>query len=152
LQLPRLRRPRPRPKQWPPLPEVVFFPADEYPRGPTWMGLQPWIVPQAKAIAAQFGLRVTEGWGDHPPHARRSDHRWGGAIDLVGAMPAMVACNVWANRFQAEPWRPGKVFRWVGGPARDASGVEPGHADHVHLSWYRYGPATSVFDTPLFRD
>jgi hypothetical protein len=115
------------------------------------MGLQPWIVPQAQAIARRFGLRVTAGWGEHPPHARRSDHRWGGAVDLVGPVEAMNRCTLWADRYAADPYRPGAVFRWVGGPARDASGPEPGHADHVHLSWYRTGPGTTIFDTPDFR-
>ena len=60
----------------------------------------------------------------------------------------MVACNLWADRYRADPYRPGAVFRWVGGPAPDEDGPEEGHLDHVHLSWYRFGPATSVFDTP----
>lgn len=141
----------PRPKQRPPLPAVVSFPDDAYPRPATWMGLQPWIVPQVRAIAQRFGLVVTAGWGIHPPHARRSDHRWGGACDLAGPMAAMVDCTLWADRYTADPYRSGRIFRWVGGPAPDASGIEAGHGDHVHLSWYRYGPATSIFDTPEFR-
>lgn len=134
----------------PPLPAAVFFPKDSYPRGPTWMGLRPWIVPQARAIAARFALTVTAGWGTHPPHAHRSDHRWGGAVDLVGSREAMIACTLWADALCADPFASAKVFRWVGGPADDAGGVEPGHGDHVHLSWYRTGPPTTVFGTPGF--
>ena len=138
------------PSQQPPLPGAIGFPKARYPRSNTWLGLQPWIVPQVRAICDRFGLRATEGWAVGPPHAPRSDHAWGGACDLAGPIRAMVACTVWANRYCSDPYRPGMVFRWVGGPARDASGVEPGHADHVHLSWYRMGPPTTIFGTPEF--
>lgn len=121
-------------------PRHVSFPRDEYRPPDTWMGLQPWIVPQAIGLATRFGLTVTAGWGTHPPHVARSDHRWGGAVDLVGSRARMVECNLWADGVV------GRIFRWVGGPARDVGGVEPGHTDHVHVSWFRYGPATSVFD------
>jgi len=141
---------RPHARQVPPLPAHVSFPLDEYPQPGTWFGLQPWIVPQARTIAERFGLEAIAGWGTHPPHAPRSDHRWGGAVDLAGPRGRMVECTLWADGLCADPHRPGSVFRWVGGPAHDASGVEPGHANHVHLSWYRYGPATSVFGTPGF--
>jgi hypothetical protein len=114
------------------------------------MGLQPWVVPQVKAICEHFGLQVTSGFGGHPPHAVGSDHGWGGGVDLAGPMEKMVACNLWADRYCADPHRKGMVFRWVGGPAKDSNGVEAGHTDHVHLSWYRGGPATSIFDTPEF--
>ena len=62
----------------------------------------------------------------------------------------MVDCTLWADRYTGAAYRPGMVFRWVGGPARDASGVKPGHLDYVHLSWYREGPGTSIFATPDF--
>lgn len=137
-------------RQVPPLPAQIAFPDDLYPKGSPWMGLQPWLVPQVKAICARFGLTVSAGWGGHPPHAPRSDHGWGGACDLAGLPEAMVACTLWADRYRADPYREGMVFRWVGGPAPDSSGVEPGHADHVHLSWYRMGPATTIFSTPEF--
>ena len=35
-----------------------------YPRPKTWNGLQPWIIPQVKAICERFGLEVTAGWSD----------------------------------------------------------------------------------------
>lgn len=126
-------------------PRAYRFSRDEYPPPDTWMGLRPWIVPQAIGVCATFGLEVSAGWGTHPPHAPRSDHRWGGAVDLVGPGSRLVRCNQWAEGVRADPWRAGAVFRWVGGPARDASGREPGHGDHVHLSWFRFGPPTSVF-------
>ena len=62
----------------------------------------------------------------------------------------MIACTFWADEYCADPYRPGAVFRWVGGPAPDASGIEEGHLDHVHLSWYREGPGTSIFTTKEF--
>src|SRR5215210_6229791 len=126
-------------------PRRYRFSRDEYPPMDTWIGLRPWIVPQAIAVCVRFGLEVTAGWGTSPPHAPRSDHRWGGAVDVGGPAARLVRCNLWAEDARAEPWRGGVVFRWVGGPARDATGPEPGHADHVHLSWFRYGPPTSVF-------
>ncbi len=132
------------------LPAAVSFPADAYPAAAGWLGLQPWIAPQVRAICDRFELRLRAGWGGHPPHARRSDHRWGGACDLVGARAAMVACTLWADGLRADPWHPGAVFRWVGGPAGDADGPEPGHHRHLHLSWFREGPATTVFGTPGF--
>lgn len=138
-------------KQVPALPTSFSHPAvPPYVQGSGWMGLQPWIVPQVKAIVEHFGLQVTEGFGGHPPHGVHSDHGWGGAVDLAGPMEAMVACNLWADGHCADPFRPGKIFRWVGGPAKDSSGVEPGHDNHVHLSWYRTGPATTIFETPEF--
>jgi hypothetical protein len=121
-----------------------------YVEGAGWMGMQPWIVPQVKAICDHFGLQVTAGFGGHPPHAVGSDHGWGGGVDLAGPMEKMVACNLWADRYCADPHRKDMVFRWVGGPAKDSTGVEPGHSNHVHLSWYRGGPPTSIFDTPEF--
>jgi hypothetical protein len=109
-------------------------------------GLQPWIAPQVDTICEHFGLQVSAGFGGHPPHDEHSDHGWGGAVDLAGAMSGMVACNLWADRYCSDPFRKGMVFRWVGGPAKDSNGVESGHTDHVHVSWYRSGPATTVFD------
>ena len=139
-------------KQDPRLPASFTHPQiPPYVRGSGEMGLQPWIVPQVKAVCSHFGLQVTSGFGGHPPHAVSSDHGWGGAIDLAGPMDKMVACNLWADKYVADPHRKGMVFRWVGGPAKDSSGVEAGHSNHVHLSWYRTGPATSVFDTKEFR-
>jgi hypothetical protein len=139
-------------KQIPHLPAAFKHAAvPPYVKGGGWMGLQPWIVPQAKAVCAHFGLEVTAGFGGHPPHAVGSDHGWGGAVDLAGPMPKMVACNLWADSHCADPFRPGRIFRWVGGPAKDSTGVEPGHKDHVHLSWYRTGPPTTIFATPEFR-
>ena len=135
-------------KQVPPLPAAFSHPATPpYVQASGWQGLQPWIVPQVQAICAHFGLQVTAGFGGHPPHAVGSDHGWGGGVDLAGPMDAMVACNLWADRYCSDPHRPGMVFRWVGGPAKDSNGIEIGHTDHVHLSWYREGPATTVFDT-----
>ena len=126
-------------------PASLRFERDEYPPQDTWMGLRPWVVPQAIGVCTRFGLAVSAGWGTHPPHAPRSDHRWGGAVDLVGPRSRLIRCNEWAEGVRADPWQAGAVFRWVGGPAHDASGPEPGHGDHVHLSWYRFGPPTSVF-------
>jgi peptidoglycan hydrolase-like protein with peptidoglycan-binding domain len=140
-----------RAKQVPPAPAHVSFPNTLYPRPDTWNGLQPWIVPQVKAICERFGLTVTAGWSDDTVHATRSDHKWGGAVDLVGSKQDMVACTLWADRYLSGIQKPGTVFRWVGGPAEDESGVEPGHLDHVHLSWYREGAGTSIFTTPEFR-
>lgn len=122
------------------LPARVSFPRDEYPPPATWMGLQPWIVPQVIGLCVRFELICAAGWGTHPPHVARSDHRWGGAADLVGPFARMVECNLWADRVV------GRILRWVGGPALDSGGVEPGHGDHVHLSWFRDRPATNVFD------
>ena len=139
-------------KQVPGLPASFSHPVvPPYVRGAGWMGLQPWIVPQVNAICSHFGLSVTAGFGGHPPHAVHSDHGWGGGVDLAGPMDAMVACNLWADRYCADPHRAGMIFRWVGGPAKDSTGVEPGHSNHVHLSWYRSGPPTTIFDTPEFR-
>jgi hypothetical protein len=139
-------------KQVPALPDPFSHTAvPPYRSGSGWNGLQPWIAPQAKAICAHFGLQVTAGFGGHPPHDEHSDHGWGGAVDLAGPPQAMIDCNLWADRYRADPHRPRMIFRWVGGPAHDADGPEPGHLNHVHLSWYRLGPATSIFDTPEFR-
>jgi|SRR4051812_13691444 len=136
----------------PPLPASFLHAAvPPYVTGSGWMGLQPWIVPQAKAICTRFGLQVTAGFGGHPPHAEHSDHGWGGAVDLGGPMASMVECNLWADRYCADPHSKGMVFRWVGGPAKDSTGVEPHHENHVHLSWYREGPPTTIFDTREFR-
>jgi hypothetical protein len=138
-------------KQMPALPGSFSHPAvPPYVKGSGWMGLRPWIVPQAKAICEHFSLEVTAGFGGHPPHAVHSDHGWGGAVDLAGSKQKMVACNLWADRHCADPFTRGMIFRWVGGPAKDSTGVEPGHKDHVHL-WYRAGPPTTIFDTPEFR-
>jgi len=126
-------------------PREFRFARDEYQPQDTWMGLRPWIVPQAIGVCVRFGLEVSAGWGTHPPHAPRSDHRWGGAVDLVGPYDRLIRCNEWAEAVRADPWRAGAVFRWVGGPADDATGPEPSHGDHVHLSWFRFGPPTSVF-------
>ena len=133
-----------------PLPAEVSFRAHSYPPASGWSGLQPWVAPQVRAICDRFGLRLSAGWGGHPPHSRRSDHRWGGACDLAGPRARMVACTLWADGLRADPWRRGAVFRWVGGPAVDADGPEPGHLGHVHLSWFREGPATTVFGTAGF--
>ena len=138
-------------EQFPPLPTHVHFPAAAYPCGSGWLGLQPWIVPQVRAVAERFGLTPTTGWASGPPHAPRSDHAWGGACDLIGSRRRLIACNLWADRYRSDPYRRGMVFRWVGGPAIDADGPERGHRTHVHLSWYRLGPATSVFDAAEFR-
>lgn len=138
-------------KQVPPAPARVSFPNMLYPRKDTWNGLQPWIVPQVQAICERFGLRVTAGWSDDTAHKPRSDHKWGGAVDLAGSAESMVACTFWADEYTNAVYKPGMVFRWVGGPAPDASGIEAGHLDHVHLSWYREGPGTSIFTTKEFR-
>jgi putative peptidoglycan binding protein len=139
-------------KQVPPLPAVFSHPnVPPYISGGGWNGLQPWIAPQAKAICVHFGLQVTAGFGGHPPHDEHSDHGWGGAVDFAGPAQAMIDCNLWADRYCSDPHKPGMIFRWVGGPAHDANGPEPGHLTHVHLSWYRSGPATSIFDTREFR-
>lgn len=108
-------------------------------------GLQPALVPQVEAICAAFGLTVTAGYGGHPPHALNSDHRVGLAVDLAGSNTAMVNATLWADGLR------GHVFRWVGGPAHDADGVEPGHSDHVHLSWYRTRTST-IFGTSKFKE
>lgn len=133
-----------------PLPGRVWFPNVSYPRPNTKWGLQPWIVPQVEAICQEFDVWVSEGYGGHPPHAYYSDHRWGGGVDLVGSHENMVRLTLWADAQKSGFWRKGKVFRWVGGPAHDADGVEHGHGNHVHLSWYRLGPATTIFGTKLF--
>ena len=127
------------------------LPEHDLPRKNTWNGLQPWIVPQAKAICAKFNLTVTAGWSDDTVHADRSDHKWGGAVDLVGAADDMNACTLWADEYKSLVYKPGVVFRWVGGPAPDADGVEAGHGDHVHLSWFLEGPGTSIFATREFQ-
>jgi hypothetical protein len=137
-------------KQKPPAPAQVSFPNVLYPKPKTWNGLQPWIVPQVKAICERFGVTVSAGWSDDTVHATRSDHKWGGAVDLVGRKKAMVDCTLWADEYTSGVYRPGLVFRWVGGPAKDVSGIEPGHLDHVHLSWFREGPGTSIFTTREF--
>jgi len=126
------------------LPKYVHFPNVAYP--PVFNsldGLQHWIAPQVRAICKHFDLRLTDGYGGHPPHAYYSDHRWGGACDLAGTYQNMVKATLWGDSLCSGYYREGKVFRWVGGPAHDANGVEPGHYNHVHLSWYRLGPATS---------
>jgi hypothetical protein len=133
-----------------PLPGRVYFPHESYPEPHGRWGLQPWIEPQVEAICAHFHLSVTAGWGGTPPHAAYSDHKWGGAVDLAGAMEDMIACTLWADGLKSGFYRHGKVFRWVGGPAHDADGVEHGHGNHVHLSWFRLGPATTIFGTPRF--
>lgn len=138
-------------KQVPPAPARVSFPNLLYPRPNTWNGLQPWIVPQVKAICQRFNLKVTAGWSDDTNHKPRSDHKWGGGVDLAGSADDMIACTFWADEYTSAAQKPGMVFRWVGGPAQDESGVEAGHLDHVHLSWYREGPGTSIFTTKEFR-
>ena len=138
-------------RQVPPAPAHVSFPNTLYPRKNTWNGLQPWIVPQVKAICAKFNLTVAVGWSDDTVHKPRSDHKWGGAVDLAGAGGRHDRVHALGRRVQvADPYRPGVVFRWVGGPAPDADGVEAGHLDHVHLSWFREGPGTSIFTTKEF--
>lgn len=138
-------------KQVPPAPARVSFPNTLYPKRNSWNGLQPWIVPQVKGICHRFNLRVTAGWSDDTVHSPRSDHKWGGAVDLVGSNQDMIDCTFWADEYTSGVYKPGMVFRWVGGPAQDESGVEEGHLDHVHLSWYREGPGTSIFTTKEFR-
>lgn len=137
-------------RQFPALPRSVYFPAVSYPPTPYKYGLQSWIVPQVDEIVHKFGFTRVLGWGTHPPHGSYSDHRWGGGVDLVGPYQAMVDCTFWADGLCSGFYRRGAVFRWVGGPAHDGNGVEPGHYNHVHLSWYRRGPATTVFGTPGF--
>lgn len=134
-----------------PLPGRVHFPGVSYPEPHTKWGLQPWIVPQVEAICDEFDLHVTGGYGGHPPHAYYSDHRWGGGVDLGGSLADMIRCTFWADTLESGFYQHGKVFRWVGGPAHDHDGVEHGHGDHVHLSWYRLGPATTIFTTTRFR-
>jgi Putative peptidoglycan binding domain len=138
-------------KQVPPAPARVSFPNTLYPRPNTWNGLQKWIVPQVKAICERFNLKVTDGWSDSTVHGTRSDHKWGGAVDMAGSAADMIACTFWADEYTSGIYKPGMVFRWVGGPAPDATGIEPGHLDHVHLSWFREGPGTSIFTTKEFR-
>lgn len=135
---------RTHPRQVPPLPRVFYRPLGVSLPGSARWGLQPWIVPQVEAICKEFSLTVTAGYGGSPPHARFSDHKWGGAVDLVGSRAAMVRCNEWADGLR------GHTFRWVGGPAHDADGVEAGHSNHVHLSWYSR-KATSIFGTSRFK-
>jgi Putative peptidoglycan binding domain len=135
---------RPHSRQQPPLPKLIAFARAGYPKTSFKWGLQPWIVPQAEAICEEFGLSVSGGWGTHPPHKPLSDHRWGGAVDLAGPLTDMQRCNLWADGLR------GHTFRWVGGPAHDADGVEEGHDDHVHLSWYRF-KATTIFGTSNFK-
>jgi hypothetical protein len=131
------------PNPRPPLPAHVHFPGVYYPPTHYAYGLQPWIAPQVIAIAKHFGLTVTAGHGGHPPHAYYSDHRWGGACDLAGSYDAMVRCTLWADKLCSGYYHSGVVFRWVGGPAHDWNGVEPGHYNHFHGSWFRNGPATT---------
>lgn len=134
----------------PGLPSRVWFPNAWYPRPPTRHGCQPWIEPQIDAIVKKFGMHRALGHGGHPPHGTYSDHAWGGAVDLMGPLQAMIDCTYWADRLCSGFYRRGAVFRWVGGPAHDANGIERGHYNHVHLSWYRRGPATTIFGTPGF--
>jgi hypothetical protein len=135
------KTPTGRARQVPPAPVRVSFPNTAYPRKQTWNGLQPWIVPQVKAICARFELTVEEGWSA-TGHSTRSDHKWGGAVDLAGKAKNLKACVKWAEQYAAETYKPGMVFRAVDGPA---DGL-----DYVHLSWYREGPGTSVFTTKEF--
>ena len=126
------------------------FPNTLYPKGNTRNGLQPWIVPQVQAICAKFNLTVAVGWSNDTVHKLRSDHKWGGAVDLAGAASDRIACTFWADDYKSLVYGPGMVLRWVGGPAKHADGVEAGHLDHVHLSWYREGPGTSILTTKEF--
>jgi len=126
-----------------PLPKHIHFPGVSYPMPHTWGGLQPWIVPQAQAICHHFGLTLTAGYGGHPPHAYYSDHRWGGAIDIAGPLENMIRACFWGDSLCSGFYRSGAVFRWVGGPAHDRNGIEAGHYNHTHLSWFRMGPATT---------
>jgi len=134
--------------QQPPLPRFwpisVWFMDNGGFRASTLDGIHPCLVPQVRAICKRFNLRVTDGYGGHPPHATHSDHRVGLAVDLAGSLSDMQRCNRWADGLR------GKVFRWVGGPAHDSDGVEPGHGNHVHLSWYRSHP-TTIFGTSEFK-
>jgi hypothetical protein len=126
-------------RQVPALPRFFSRPRGRLARGSGQWGLQPWIVPQVKAICKEFGLVVTSGYGGHPPHAIGSDHMWGGACDLAGSRDAMVKATLWADEMRSLG-----VFRWVGGPAHDADGVETGHSNHVHVSWFN-SHASSIF-------
>lgn len=138
-------------RQIPPLPgHINFSSREQWPRPATPHGAQPWIEPQILAIQEHFGLTRAVSYGGHPPHTRWSDHMWGGAADFWGSLDAMVRCTFWADGLCSAYYRKGAVFRWVGGPAHDANGPEPGHYSHVHLSWFRSGPATTVFGTPGF--
>ena len=94
-------------RQVPPAPAHVSFPNTLYPRKNTWNGLQPWLVPQVKAICERFKLTVTAGWSDDTAHATRSDHRWGGAVDLVGSAKDMIACTFWADEYTSAVYKPG---------------------------------------------
>lgn len=138
---------RSHPKQDPALPKR--WPASVYlvdnGGGSGRYGLQSALVPQVDAICTAFNLKVTAGYGGHPPHAYNSDHRVGLAVDLAGSQTAMVNANLWADGLR------GHVFRWVGGPAHDADGAEPGHSTHVHLSWFRSHP-TTIFGTSKFKE
>lgn len=134
------------PKQDPALPHiwpVSVFRIDNGGFNGKW-GIHPALVPQVEAICKYFNLEVTAGYGGHPPHATLSDHRVGLAVDLAGDLRDMQRCNLWADGLR------GKVFRWVGGPAHDADGVEVGHYTHDHLSWYRTHPTTIFGVSALF--
>lgn len=125
--------------QVPALPKRISFPSYHYPPQSNYFGLQPWIVPQVKYLCKRFNLHVVAGWASSG-HAGYSDHYWAGAVDLVGSMEDMIACNLFLDKM-----RDHGILRWVGGPAHDADGVEHGHGNHVHASWYR-NRATSIFN------
>jgi hypothetical protein len=131
--------------QIPPLPHPFYKPRGVLLPGSGWEGLQPWIVPQVKAALKEFVLTLTAGYGGHPPHAPGSDHMWGGAADMAGPYDHMVAATFYGDYLVSRG-----ILRWVGGPAHDSSGVEPGHGNHVHWSWFNTR-ATTIFGTPRFK-
>lgn len=84
-------------------------------------------------IADAFGMRVSSHRRSASRNAavggaRRSDHLWGGAIDLSGTPEQMRAVAEWASAYTG----PGGPFRIVLHPGNDRS-----HDDHVHISWHR---------------
>ena len=61
----------------------------------------------------------------------------------------MIACTLLADEYKSPVYRPGMVFRWVGGPAPDADGVEAATSTTCTFV-VPEGPGTSIFATKEF--
>lgn len=85
----------------------------------------------ASQIARHFGLSVTSHKRSPERNAavngaKDSDHLWGGGVDFAGPKENMDRLASWA-RGQTGGSGPLRIVLWQ----------QPGHHDHVHLSWKR---------------
>ena len=101
-------------------------------------GALPGLAALARAVRDKFGLGVTSGLrpGSVTTSGNRSDHAWGGAVDLSNGFltPAMKNAAVWMARMAGFVYRPGVT---AGGPIKQLIYETPaygGHEDHIHVA------------------